>query len=163
MSLFGYARISTVEHDLALQLDVLDAAVVAGIFEDRGVGFHALAENIDTTTPTGRLVFHLWGALGQFERDLIREMTNAGLTAAAARARRLIASGLTVREAAARVKLGNSTLYAGLDPAPTACEGSCDPVKRNRCGRCPNPWREGSVCVGSSSRRMVRGVAECPS
>jgi DNA invertase Pin-like site-specific DNA recombinase len=98
--------------------------------DDRGVGFRSLTENIDTTTPTGRLVFHIFGALGQFERDLIRERTNAGLTAAArgrkggrpmaatpervARGRQLIATGLTVREAAARVKVGKSALYAAL-------------------------------------------------
>ena len=51
--------------------------------EDRGVGFRSLTENIDTTTPTGRLVFHIFGAFGEFERDHIRERTNAGLTAAA--------------------------------------------------------------------------------
>lgn len=99
--------------------------------EGRGVGFRSLTENVDTTPPTGRLVFHIFGALGQFERDLIRERTNAGLTAAAARgrkggrptvatperiarARQLIASGLNVREAAARVKIGKSALYAAL-------------------------------------------------
>ena len=186
MTLIGYARVSTIEQDLALQLDALRAAGTTRIFEDRGVsgarterpglnaalsflrdgdtlvvwkldrlgrsmthllqtvselegrgvGFRSLTENIDTTTPTGRLVFHIFGALGQFERDLIRERTNAGLAAAAARgrkggrpaaatperlarARQLIASGLTVREAAARVKVGKSALYAALktDPA----------------------------------------------
>ena len=181
MTLIGYARVSTIEHDLALQLDALRAAGATRIFEDRGVsgarterpglnaalsflrdgdtlvvwkldrlgrsmthllqtvadlegrgvGFRSLTENIDTTTPTGRLVFHIFGALGQFERDLIRERTHAGLAAAAARgrkggrpavatperlvrARQLIASGLTVREAAARVKVGKSALYAAL-------------------------------------------------
>ena len=181
MTLIGYARVSTIEQDLALQLDALRAAGTTRIFEDRGVsgarterpglnaalsflrdgdtlvvwkldrlgrsmthllqtvselegrgvGFRSLTENIDTTTPTGRLVFHIFGALGQFERDLIRERTNAGLAAAAARgrkggrpaaatperlarARQLIASGLTVREAAARVKVGKSALYAAL-------------------------------------------------
>jgi len=39
--------------------------------EKRGVGFRSITEAIDTTTPGGRLVFHLFGALGQFERDLI--------------------------------------------------------------------------------------------
>ena len=43
--------------------------------DKRGVGFRSLTEAIDTTTPGGRLVFHLFGALGQFERDLIRERT----------------------------------------------------------------------------------------
>jgi DNA invertase Pin-like site-specific DNA recombinase len=45
--------------------------------EKRGVGFRSLTEEIDRTTPGGRLVFHLFGALGQFERDLIRERTRA--------------------------------------------------------------------------------------
>ncbi|PAU93337.1 recombinase family protein [Paracoccus salipaludis] len=181
MTLIGYARVSTIEQDLALQLDALHAAGTTRIFEDRGVsgakterlglnaalsflrdgdtlvvwkldrlgrsmthllqtvsdlesrgvGFRSLTEYIDTTTSTGRLVFHIFGALGQFERDLIRERTNAGLTAAAARGRKggrpaaatpervaraqqLIASGLTVREAAARVKIGKSALYAAF-------------------------------------------------
>ena len=47
--------------------------------EKRGVGLRSLTEAIDTTTPGGRLVFHLFGALEQFERDLIRERTRAGL------------------------------------------------------------------------------------
>ena len=181
MSLIGYARISTADQNLALQLDALAAAGTTRVFEDRGVsgtkaerpgltealrylregdtlvvwkldrlgrsmthllqtvadleargvGFRSLTEAIDTTTPTGRLVFHIFGALGQFERDLIRERTGAGLAAAAARgrkggrpvaatpekiarARRLIDQGLTVREAAARVKVGKSALYAAL-------------------------------------------------
>jgi DNA invertase Pin-like site-specific DNA recombinase len=54
----------------------------------RGVGFRSLQENIDTTTPGGRLVFHVFGALAEFERDLIRERTNAGLAAARARGRK---------------------------------------------------------------------------
>jgi DNA invertase Pin-like site-specific DNA recombinase len=48
------------------------------MLEARGVGFRSLTEAIDTTTPGGRLVFHLFGALGQFERDLIQERTRAG-------------------------------------------------------------------------------------
>ena len=59
-----------------------------GALEARGVGFRSLTEAIDTTTPGGRLIFHVFGALGQFERDLIRERTKAGLTAAAARGRK---------------------------------------------------------------------------
>jgi DNA invertase Pin-like site-specific DNA recombinase len=99
--------------------------------EGRGVGFRSLTEAVDTTTPGGRLVLHVFGALGQFERDLVRERTRAGLAAAAARgrkggrpraldeaklrrARALVAHGLTVREAAARVKVGKTTLYAAL-------------------------------------------------
>lgn len=53
----------------------------------KGIGFKSLTEQIDTTTPGGVLIFHVFGALAQFERDLIRERTRAGLTAARARGR----------------------------------------------------------------------------
>jgi DNA invertase Pin-like site-specific DNA recombinase len=99
--------------------------------EKRRVGFRSLTEAIDTTTPGGRLVFHLFGAPGQFERDLIRERTRAGLASAAARggkggrkpvivpeklqrAKGMIAKGLTVREAAMRLKVGKTALYEAL-------------------------------------------------
>lgn len=53
----------------------------------RGVGFRSLTEAIDTTTTGGKLIFHFFGALAAFERDVIRERTNAGLAAARARGR----------------------------------------------------------------------------
>ena len=56
--------------------------------EERGVGFRSLQESLDTTTGGGRLVFHIFGALAEFERDLIRERTAAGLVAARARGRK---------------------------------------------------------------------------
>jgi len=132
----GYARVSTIEQDEALQLDALQRACVDRIFVDRasgsiqdrpglqgalecaragdslvvwrldrlgrslrhlidvvhdleehGVALISLTEQIDTTTPGGRLVFHVFGALAQFERELIRERTMAGLAAAKARGR----------------------------------------------------------------------------
>ncbi len=52
--------------------------------EALGAGFRSLTEAIDTTTPGGRVMFHIFGALAEFERDLIRERTKAGLAAAAA-------------------------------------------------------------------------------
>jgi DNA invertase Pin-like site-specific DNA recombinase len=52
---------------------------------DRGVGFKSLTENIDTTTSGGKLVFHIFGALAEFEREIIRERTTAGLDAARSR------------------------------------------------------------------------------
>ena len=55
--------------------------------EQRGIGFRSLQESIDTTTSGGRLIFHIFGALAEFERNLIRERTMAGLTAARARGR----------------------------------------------------------------------------
>jgi DNA invertase Pin-like site-specific DNA recombinase len=61
--------------------------VVADL-ESRGVGFRSLTEGIDTTTATGRLVFHIFASLAEFERDLTVERTKAGLAAARARGRR---------------------------------------------------------------------------
>ena len=135
--LIGYARVSTNEQTLDLQLDALkkagceeirqdkissvaadrpglkaaldivragDTLVVWRLdrlgrslkqlielineLQDRGVGFKSVTENIDTTTTGGKLVFHIFGALAEFERNLIKERTNAGLEAARARGRK---------------------------------------------------------------------------
>ena len=59
-----------------------------GYLDEQGVGLQSLQEAIDTGTPTGKLTFHLFGALAEFERNLIRERTQAGLAAARARGRR---------------------------------------------------------------------------
>jgi DNA invertase Pin-like site-specific DNA recombinase len=56
--------------------------------EELGIGFKSLTENIDTTTSGGKLIFHIFGALAAFERNLIRERTLAGLAAARARGRK---------------------------------------------------------------------------
>jgi DNA invertase Pin-like site-specific DNA recombinase len=53
----------------------------------KGIGFKSLTESIDTTTSAGQLIFHIFGALAEFERNLIRERTQAGLIAARARGR----------------------------------------------------------------------------
>src|SRR2546421_12105761 len=55
--------------------------------QERGVGFKSLTESIDTTTSGGRLVFNIFGSLAEFEREIIRERTNAGLQAAIRRGR----------------------------------------------------------------------------
>ena len=134
--LIGYARVSTGEQTLDLQLDALakagcektstetasgakaerpvlqdvlgylrrgDTLVVwrldrlgrslrhlietVAALAERGIGFKSLTEQIDTTTSGGKLVFHVFGALAEFERDLIRERTHAGLRSARARGR----------------------------------------------------------------------------
>ena len=54
----------------------------------RGAGFRSLSESIDTTTAGGKLIFHIFGALAEFERSLIRERTKAGLQAAKKRGKR---------------------------------------------------------------------------
>jgi len=133
----GYARVSTQDQSLELQLDALRVAGCEQVFsekitgksrerpelttclkvlrkgdvlvvwkldrlarslkdlvelinelESRQIGFRSLTESIDTTTAGGRLVFHIFGALAEFEHNLIRERTIAGLVAARARGRK---------------------------------------------------------------------------
>lgn len=101
-------------------------------FNDKGVQFRSLTEAIDTSTPGGTLIFNIFGSLAQFERDLIRERTRAGLEAARARgrtggrpqslngrqieeARRLYESGsVTVNQIAAMMDVGRTTIYRCL-------------------------------------------------
>jgi DNA invertase Pin-like site-specific DNA recombinase len=134
--LIGYARVSTMDQNLDLQIDELKKAGCEEIFtdkitgtkfdrpqlnelkkilrkgdtivvwkldrmgrglrdlinlmkdfEEKGVGFKSLTEGIDTTTSTGKLVFYIFGALAEFERNLIVERTQAGLKAGRARGR----------------------------------------------------------------------------
>lgn len=108
---------------------------VVSDLEARGVGFRSLTESLDTTTAGGRLVFHVFAALGEFERDLIRERTKAGLVAARQRgriggrprlvttdkldaAKKLLASGTPIGDVARVIGVGRSTLYRWL-PMPT--------------------------------------------
>jgi DNA invertase Pin-like site-specific DNA recombinase len=65
-----------------------DLIATMTMLEERGIGFKSLTENIDTTTSGGKLIFHIFGALAEFERNLIRERTQAGLLAARARGKR---------------------------------------------------------------------------
>ena len=108
------------------------------IFDERGVQFRSLTEAIDTSTPGGTLVFNIFGSLAQFERDLIRERTRAGLEAARARGRkggrpakldakqvkevrRLYDSKtVTVDQIAAMMHVGRSTIYRCLKTSDDA-------------------------------------------
>ena len=109
---------------------------VVNDLQERGVGLTSLQEDIDTSSPSGKLVFHIFGALSEFERDLLRERTRAGLEAARRRgrvggrktvmtpnklatARRLYEdpdNAMTMREIAETVGISRSTLYRHLAP-----------------------------------------------
>ncbi len=98
----GYARVSTLEQNLDLQQDALKQVGCTRIIVDRisgtvaerpgwleheGAGLKSLQEAIDTTSTGGKLTFHIFAALAEFERQLIQERTQAGLRAARARGR----------------------------------------------------------------------------
>jgi len=103
--------------------------------EARGIGFRSLTEAIDTTTAGGRLVFQIFGALAEFERQIIRERTRAGLDAAQAMGRRpgrkpklndadiaaaralLRDPSITVEDIARRLHVAPGTLYRHLPAA----------------------------------------------
>ena len=105
---------------------------LVGELENRGVGFRSLKENLDTSTAGGKLVFHVFASIAEFERELIRERTMAGLEAARARgrvggrpraldegkarlARKLKEEGEhSVEEICAMLGVGRSTLYRYL-------------------------------------------------
>jgi DNA invertase Pin-like site-specific DNA recombinase len=65
-----------------------DLLEMVNLLESKKIGFKSLQENIDTSSCSGKLFFHIFGALAEFERNLIRERTSAGLSAARARGRR---------------------------------------------------------------------------
>lgn len=108
---------------------------LVGELEGRGVGFRSLKENLDTSTAGGRLVFHVFASIAEFERELIRERTMAGLESARARgrhggrpraldenkaklARKLKAEGThSVEEIREMLGVGRSTLYRYLREA----------------------------------------------
>ncbi len=100
--------------------------------QERGIGFQSLQEQLDTTSAGGKLIFHIFGALAEFERALIRERTMAGLAAARARgrvggrprrltrdqlqmARQLLDSGsMTTSQVAQALHVSRTTLYRAL-------------------------------------------------
>jgi len=167
----GYARVSTTEQNLDLQLDALKKAGCADthIFTDKitgtkqerpglqnalsrlrpgdtlvvwrldrlarslshlielvnhlagqGVAFKSITEQIDTSTATGQLTFHLFGALAEFERNLIKERTIAGLSAARARGK---SGGRPKRSpTAAKVALAKKLYQDKTNSIPHICK-----------------------------------------
>ncbi|EIE0205581.1 recombinase family protein [Salmonella enterica] len=110
---------------------------VVGELEAAGVGFESITERIETSSAAGRLVFHVFAALAEFERRLIVERTHAGLEAARARGRKggrpalspekvaaiqaMAAGNRSVSEICKALKIGRSTLYKyapGMKAAP---------------------------------------------
>jgi DNA invertase Pin-like site-specific DNA recombinase len=113
--------------------------VVEG-WRDAGVQFVSLTEGFDTTTPAGEMLFHVIGAMAQFERSLIRERTKVGLAAARARGRKgggqfkltkaqieqgkkMWAGGMTANEIGLVLGVSRSTLYRAGVCTPLAKEG----------------------------------------
>lgn len=111
---------------------------LAETLQERGIGLRVLHQGIDTTTPAGRMFFHVLAALAEFEAALISERTLDGLEAARARGRKggrkpkltpgklatarelYDAKEHTVSQIAEIVGVGRSTLYRALDPAPVS-------------------------------------------
>ncbi len=144
---------------------------------ERGVGFKSLTEQIDTTTSGGKLIFHVFGALAEFERDIIRERTQAGIAAARARADGGQAEetgdadeggdgtgALRRREPLHRRYLQESRCLAGhtlsLSRAsrPTGSGGHADSGGLKR--KCVHPGRQGSA-MQADDRRMRTGREQC--
>jgi DNA invertase Pin-like site-specific DNA recombinase len=137
----------------------------------RKIGFRSLQESIDTTTSGGKLIFHVFGALAEFERDLIRERTRAGLQSARARGRRggrpraldekklaLARSlhkdvGNTVGDICATLGVSRATFYRHLPPR----EGS--PQADGR-GEAPVRKARRSTRRASPAMRIKRGAVE---
>jgi len=108
--------------------------------EARGIGFHSLTEAIDTSTSTGKFTFNIFAALAAFERELIKDRTQEGLRAAAARGRRggrpralseeqkrmalamLKVEDITAKQIAEQLGIGRSTLYRHIPEARKAAK-----------------------------------------
>lgn len=176
----GYARVSTDDQTVSLQIDALIEAGCEKVFEEvasgarsdrpvleetiqflrsgdtlvaykldrvarslphlikimdqlnaSGIAFQSISEEINTSTPSGKLIFHIFGAISEFERDLIQERTMAGLKAARKRGRvggrprimtnekikaaqKLLSSGTPAKDVASMLSISLPTLYRWL-------------------------------------------------
>jgi len=130
----AYARPGDVLVSLKLDRVARSLQHLTGLVADlnqRRVGLKSLTEEIDTSTPGGKLVFHIFGAIAEFERDLIRERTRVGLDAARKRGRvggrpvkmtpakleaaqKLLQSGTSVRDIADSLGVSVPTVYRHL-------------------------------------------------
>jgi DNA invertase Pin-like site-specific DNA recombinase len=126
-----------------------DLVEIVHDLNQRGVGFRSLTEAIDTTSSGGRLVFHIFGALAEFEHSLIRERTIAGLVAARARGRKggrkpvmskadtrkaaamLSDPNITKAEVAKHFSVSRATLNAALAREGYAGAGSARPTSES--------------------------------
>lgn len=104
--------------------------------EKRKIGLRSLQENIDTTSSGGKLIFHMFGALAEFERNLIRERTQAGLQAARARGRQ---GGRRQKLTPQEIEIGRSLAADSKRSVTSICEHL--KISRPTYYRyiCPNP------------------------
>ena len=140
------ARLDRLARSMRQLLSTVDA------LQARGIGLRSLHENIDTTSATGRLILHIFAALGQFEVELLRERTRTALAASRARgrvggrppaldaikvtaARAMLASGtMTASEVARQVGCSASTLYRHVPGGRTAVIESATSATAARSG-----------------------------
>jgi DNA invertase Pin-like site-specific DNA recombinase len=92
---------------------------LVGDLQERGVEFKSLRESLDTTTPGGKLVFHVFASIAEFERDIIRERTMAGLEAARARGRK---GGRKPVMDERKIALASNLMKARVMPVSEVCE-----------------------------------------
>ena len=127
---------------------LIDLIRIVADLERRGVAFESLMERIETASPVGRLMFHVLGALAEFERNLIRERILAGLAAARARGRRIgrprkvghdlacrlrrlvRQPGMTTVQAARRAGVSRATAFRALSLPLESMLSACGEIKK---------------------------------